>query len=315
MKAFRPWFSTILLVTVIACCCHPALIAQERKPANVSKPAEDQKSSEQAAEKLAGQLTTAFNAGKADEIAGLFVDKGELIDEEGNTYQGHDEIKKLLTTYFEKFPGAITKIVTDSVRHVGPVSIIEGNRTTTTKEHEPAQVRFILIAANADSGLKIVSLRDFADSVDTAAPQHLAPLDFLIGDWVNEGADARVKISYKWTEDKKFIVGEFHVIAEGKTASKSTQRIGWDPVLSKVRSWTFDSDGGFAEAVWTQVETGWVLDSSAVLPDGQTGSAVITITAAENGRFKMVGTNRVVGNVLEDDFEFIITRQPPTADK
>ena len=34
------------------------------------------------------QLVAAFNAGKADEVAGMFLPKGELIDEEGTVYQG-----------------------------------------------------------------------------------------------------------------------------------------------------------------------------------------------------------------------------------
>ena len=77
---------------------------------------------------------------------------------------------------------------------------------------------------------------------------------------------------------------------------KSTQRIGWDPLAGKVRSWMFDSDGGYADGLWTLVEDAWVIKSSAVMPDGQTGSATVTMLPKGTDRFVMKGTERIVGN-------------------
>src|SRR5438105_10043590 len=72
------------------------------------------------------QLVKAFNAGQADELAAMFLPKGELIDEHGQAYQGQREIKDLHATYFAKFPGAKLTLVIDSIRLVGPVAIEEG---------------------------------------------------------------------------------------------------------------------------------------------------------------------------------------------
>jgi len=157
-------------------------------------------------------------------------------------------------------------------------------------------------------------MRDFPEQEAPTPGQQLQSLAWLAGEWVNEGADARVKISYRWSEDKNFLLGEFTVLKEGKATIKTSQRIAWDPLLGKPRSWLFDSDGGFSEAVWTRLEDGrWLIRSSAVLPDGTTGSANVTITPAGETRFVYAGSSRLIGENLEDDFELTIVRQPPAA--
>ena len=51
------------------------------------------------------QLVKAFDAGKADDVAALFLPQGELIDENGTVYQGQAEIKGLLSKFFDKVSG------------------------------------------------------------------------------------------------------------------------------------------------------------------------------------------------------------------
>ncbi len=261
------------------------------------------------------KLATAFNAGKADEVAAMFLNKGELIDEAGTVYQGPAEVKDLLTAFFEKFPGTQMKDEIDSIRLVGPVAIQEGTRITTTKGGSAARIRYISVLAKTDQGWRIASVRDFPDESMPSPGELLQPLEWLVGDWINEGADSRVKIAYRWSEDKNFILGDISVTKNDQVVMKSSQRIGWDPMLGKARSWLFDSDGGFADATWTQVGDTWVVRSSAVMPDGQTGSANLTIAPGENGRFVMSGTNRIVGDSLEEDYEITVVKQPPTAGK
>jgi uncharacterized protein (TIGR02246 family) len=262
------------------------------------------------------QLAKHFNVGDASALAAMFAAPGEFIDEQGNVYQGQAEIKQLLTAYFAKFPGVKVEPHIERVRLVGPVAIEEGTRTTTTKAGEQkARSRYIAVWLRTTAGLQIVSLRDFADDPPPTAHDNLQPLAWLVGDWVNEGSDAVVKIAYRWSEDRNFILGDFHVTTGGQVTMKSTQRIGWDPLVGKVRAWMFDSDGGFGEAHWTPVGESWVIKSSATLPDGQTGSATITLTPAGKDRYVMKGTDRIAGSERVEDFEFHVVKQPPAAGK
>jgi len=265
---------------------------------------------------LSEKVATAFNAGKADEVAALFAEKSELIDEQGVVYQGREEIKELIKAFMEKFPSAKFSEEIESIRLVGPVAVKEGTRIfSTSDQSNTSRIRFISTYAKGNGGWEIVSIRDFPDEASATPNELLQPLQWLIGDWVNEGADARVKISYRWSEDKNFILGEFDVKRGDEPQSTSSQRIGWDPLLNKPRSWMFDSDGGYAEGIWTSIDDGWVVNSAAVMPDGLTGSALLKLTPKENGRYTIAGTNRVVGDALEEDFEITIVKQPPEAKK
>src|SRR5205807_2030072 len=136
------------------------------------------------------QLVKAFNAGKPDELAAMFLPKGELIDEQGIVYQGQAAIKDLLTKYFGKFPGAKLSLEVDSIRVIGPVAFEEGTRLTTTKDEKgQAQVRYTLIRTKLGNSWPIVSLRDFSDDSDLTPHERLQSLAWLVGDWVNEGND------------------------------------------------------------------------------------------------------------------------------
>ncbi|SFJ24629.1 nuclear transport factor 2 family protein [Planctomicrobium piriforme] len=262
------------------------------------------------------KVVAAFNAGKADELAALFLPQGEWIDENGVVYMGREEIQEILTAYFQKYTGAKMAVTPDSIRPVGPVAIEEGVREITAgKEQGTAQLRYIAVFAKSDVGWQIASVRDFTNDPAPTPHDYLKPLEWLVGDWVNEGADAHVQITYRWSDDGNFLLGDYHVIRDGKEVMNSSQRVAWDPLAGKVRSWMFDSDGGFAESTWTNVENDWVLKSQAVMPDGLTGSATITISKADKDRFTMSGSDRIVGTMWDDDFEVTVVRKLTRASK
>jgi hypothetical protein len=136
-----------------------------------------------------------------------------------------------------------------------------------------------------------------------------------VGEWVNEGADGKVVITYRWSDDNNYLLGEFHVTPADGEPRNSSSRIGWDPSLGKIRSWLFDTDGGFSEGTWTVVDDGVVVKSSSVNPDGNTASVTMNFTIKDKDHFTIQGTDRIVGDSLEDDFEIAVTRRPPAAGK
>ncbi len=110
------------------------------------------------------KVLSAFNAGKVDELASMFMSRGEIIDELGNVYRGEKEIKEILTSLFERFPGATLALAPESIRLVGPIAIEEGIRSITTKEGDvSSRFRYIAVWGKSDKGWRIASHRDFAD--------------------------------------------------------------------------------------------------------------------------------------------------------
>jgi uncharacterized protein (TIGR02246 family) len=262
------------------------------------------------------QFVKAFNEGKPAEIAGMFLPQGELIDEEGNVTQGTKELTELLSQYFAKFQGAKLALDIESIRPVSSnLAIEEGTRFIEGgKEGGRAQLRYLAVRVKGQDGRwQIASIREFADDPPPTPHDYLENLSWLVGDWVNEASDGVAKFSYRWSEDKNYLLGDIELTIAGKPAMKSSQRIGYDAATGKVRSWLFDSDGGFSEGVWTEVEDGWVIKSFSSNPDGSTGTATLTVSAKDKDHYVLKGTERIVGFSREPDFELAIARRPPVA--
>jgi uncharacterized protein (TIGR02246 family) len=270
----------------------------------------------EAVQKLSAARTAAFNAGKVDELASNFLPSGELIDEAGTIYHGPQEIRGLLMAFFEQFPGSKLSANIESIRIAGPVAIEEGARSITTQDGKlKSQFRYIAVLAKTSGGWKLASYRDFSDDPPPTPHDYLAPLAWLVGDWINEGADGKVAINYRWSDDKNFLLGTYEFNAPGGKPRRSVQRLGWDPSSSRIRSWLFDADGGFSEGAWTVADDGVVIKSTSVNPDGSTSSATMEIVPDGKDRFTISGSDRIVGDTREADFEITVVRRPVAAGK
>ena len=272
---------------------------------------------EQAVRQVTQDFVKAFNAGNAEKAAALFYGGAELIDDAGNVHKGAAAIKEVLGRFFEKFPGATSTMTADSVWMVSPgLAIEEGKRFVSTKDDKSsAATRYTFVMIKQQGGWKIASGREVSDDDSLSPHDRLKPLAWLVGDWVDEGSDAVIQISCRWSDDTNYLLVEFDSKIQGKPAMKSSQRIGWDPLTEKVKSWVFDSDGGNGEGIWAQVENRWVIKSTAVMPDGQTGSATIVLQPLDKDSYLMKGFDRIRGKTAEPDFEVKIVRRPPAPAK
>lgn len=255
----------------------------------------------------------AFNAADANAVAALFMDSGELVDENGNVYTGKGEITGLFKAFFEKFPKAVLEMEVTSLRPIGDsLAVEEGvRRITSGNGAVAAQLRYEAVRDKVGDRWPIASYREFNDDPSPTPQDMLQPLSFLIGEWVDESPEGRTTITYRWSEDGNFILGDYVLSVGGDAESRSTQRIGWDPVEGTLRSWTFDSDGGFSQGEWTQIDNGWVSKSEATIPDGTTASATVILLVKDQDHFVVRSTDRIVAGGEEADFELVIARKPP----
>jgi hypothetical protein len=101
-----------------------------------------------------------------------------------------------------------------------------------------------------------------------------------------------------WTRNKTFLNYAFKVSAPGMDDLEGTQVIGWDPAAGTIRSWMFDSDGGFGEGTWSKKDKCWVVKFSQVLPDGRKASATNIYTLVDGNTF----TWKSIGRKLDGEF-------------
>ena len=292
----------VMAALLLAVALHPQAIAQETALAPL----------EEAVVRESEATVKAFNAGDAAALGRMFLDTGELVDEAGTVHNGQAAITELFTGFFGKYPKATLEMLVDSARPVGgTLAVEEGQRRITTAAGETAQVRYVAVRSKQDDRWPIASYREFAADPLPTPREALQGAAWIVGDWVDESPEGRTEISFRWSDDGNFLIGDYVMSAAGAGESRSTQRIGWDPASGQVRSWTFDDDGGFTEGRWERTDEGWAVASQATMPDGSTGSATLTISVKDADHFVVRGTDRIVGDVAEPDFEMTITRKPP----
>ena len=255
----------------------------------------------------------AFNGGDAAALAGLFSPTGELVDENGNVFSGTEAIAELFTKFFEKFPKAVLELNVTSTRPLGSdIAIEEGVRRITADEGASvAQVRYIVVREKAGDRWPIVSYREFADDPAPTPHEMLAGLEWMVGEWIDESPEGFTSIAIRWSDDGNFLLGDYSVSVGGEKVAASTQRIGWDPIEGHLRSWTFDSDGGFSEGQWLAGDDEWIVRSEATMPDGTRGSATMSVKLQDADHFVIESTDRVVGGAEEPDFKLVVARKPP----
>lgn len=261
----------------------------------------------------AAALMAAFNRGSARDVAALFLPNAELTDDTGNVHKGRKEIETLLRAFFEKFPGAQMKQKIKSSRLIAPsMAIQEVDETVVTKDgKEKVDNEITAVLVRLKTGWAYATIQQRPKDDEPSPHERLEPLSWLVGDWVDEDPDANVTFSCRWSEDKNFLLIDYESRIRGKNEIKSTQRIGWDPLTEKVHSWVFDSDGGYGQSEWTRVDKSWIVKSTAVMPDGQTGSATLVFEPVSRDRFMMKGLDRIAGDSTLPDYQVPIVRKPP----
>ena len=89
----------------------------------------------------------------------------------------------------------------------------------------------------------------------------------MVGDWVDEGGNAKVHSSIRWAVNESFLIRTYSIEVDGEPSMDGTVFIGWDPQTGQIKSWVFDSEGGHGEGLWTRVaEDRWVVKAHGVTP-------------------------------------------------
>jgi hypothetical protein len=104
--------------------------------------------------------------------------------------------------------------------------------------------------------------------------------------------DQTVETKINWAGDKNFLVRTFKVKGAYQSETEGWEIIGWDPQRQQIRSWIFDSNGGFGETTWTNDGEHWLIRASNVLPNGDRSTAENVLTQVEDNKFTWESQNR-----------------------
>lgn len=238
----------------------------------------------------------AYNKGDVKALANFFAEDAEFSTEDGRTLNGHAAIEEGIRDAFVGNKGSKLEIASISVRRLSPDVVVEKGATkVTAKDGDVERSAYTAIHVKRDDQWKISQL------IETAYPEEspqakLAELAWLIGDWedVDKENDLTVRSQYVWSKGEAFITRNVVVKQGDETLLEGWQIIGWDPVEERIRSWTFDTEGGFAEGRWTREGERWLVREAGVNPDGGRTTAENTITKVGEDKLTWQSGNRTL---------------------
>ena len=252
------------------------LAASPKRAKRNATPRADTAAAETAIRAAVESYVAAYNRGDAQAVADHWGENAEWTSPAGQTAVGRKAIAKAMEDLFAQNKGVTIEVSDVKVRLVtADVAMEEGNRARAVRRGcPPSDATYIAIHVQRDGKWKLDSVRE-TEIADTQQPgEGLRQLDWMIGEWVDSGPDAVVETNVQWTKNKTFLTASFRVSVPDMDDLEGTQVIGWDPKNETIRSWMFDSDGGFGEGVWTQKGDRWIVKFSQTLADGRTASAI-----------------------------------------
>lgn len=156
-----------------------------------------------------------------------------------------------------------------------------------------------------------------AESAETPTAQQATPLDqlaWMVGRWVDAEKDSTVSSRCTWTQNHKFLTQSFRITIDGKQSLEGVQKIGWDPAEKRIRSWIFDSEGGFGEGRWIKDGDRWEVKTTFVLADGERASSVSVYTPVDANMYRWQSVDREIGGEMQPNIpEVTVVRQKPDA--
>jgi uncharacterized protein (TIGR02246 family) len=254
------------------------------------------KADEKAIRKQSAAFVLAFEHGDAKNLADLWTEEGEYIDE-ATTLHGRSAIAEAYTKLFNDNAKRKLEVNVESIRFVSRDSAIEEGVAKVIKgdNEKPTFSRYSILYAREDGRWLMAVVREWPDEGAT-----LKQLDWLIGSWIAKTDAGEVRTSYEWDEGKRFIHARFTIKDKGRTIS-GTQRIGKDPRTGQLRSWLFGQDGGFGEATWSWDARRWVIEATGVQGDGTEMTATNILTPRGRDAFTWQSTNRTVDAAAAPD--------------
>ena len=237
-------------------------------------------------------VTTAYNQADAKELAAQFTDDAALFDPDGEEVRGRDSIGRHYAEAFGNGPTCKISGEVEAVRFLSPdVASVVGRFQLEDEEGTAlSSGRYSLIAVRKGDQWRLAELRDGSSATRETSDkgEPLRDLEWLVGDWVDEGDDGKVATTVRWDENQKFLVRKYSIQLVGEPARSGTQWIGWDPQAQQIRSWVFDSEGDFGQGQWTRSGDAWVIKAGGVTGDGLTTSATQIIEPVNKDAVKFL---------------------------
>lgn len=241
---------------------------------------------EAAVKKMVSDYSDAFNNQNLESVTSFWTPNGLHIDREtGERTEGRDAIVADIRDSFDSSPDARIQGRIVDLRFIRPdVACVEGRVIASSPGVAPTESDFSAILVSADGKWMIERIEERPVPVPSTSYDALRELDWLVGTWKDESNTMRIDNVFRWSDNGAFLIRSFGMQADDGTSQSGTQVIGWDPRSQEIRSWSFNSDGSFGDAVWSKSGSDWLVKSSQTLSDGLAASGTFVIARKDDDR-------------------------------
>ncbi len=294
-----------LLGLIVVCV---VLVGRSRADDSAAQPSAD----ETAIRKSVKAYVEAFNKHDAKALAEMWSPDAVYLNRvTGEQVVGREAIAKQFTAMFKSDPEVKLTAESESVQFISPnVAEERGNSTVTVPKEKPADVSYLAVYVKRDGQWLLDRVTDEAKEAKDSHYEQLKQLEWMVGHWVDKDENVNIETDCNWTKNRTFLTRSFSVSVEGVVDISGMQFIGWDAAAKAIRSWTFDSDGGYAEATWTFKKDRWYISNKGVLADGRKASMTNVIKPVDANSFTWQTIARTAGGELLPNMpEVLIVRE------
>jgi uncharacterized protein (TIGR02246 family) len=308
-RSILPWRTAMRWKSTVLC----TLLALGGSAAAQDKTAQDPKREPDrlAIDKLTQAMIQAFEKRDAAAIAAHWTEGGEFVHNDGEPVRGRAEIQKGYAEFFKALKGQPKlEIQSDALRF--PSADVAVKETTLRLKNDDGEVvasgRQETVLVREGGRWKVAVVREW--DRDLGLDVGLKELQWLIGTWRAVTKDRAVTITYAWDENKAFIRGKFTVKEGTKVIESGTELIGKDNAAGVIRSWVFQSDGGFGGGAWARDGKKWSIDVHGVRVDGRQLTATVIYIPVDPDTVTWQAVNQALDGVPVADTQPIkVTKQ------
>ena len=267
-----------------------------------------QAANEAAIRKAAASYVEAFNKHDAQALADQWSPDAVYLNRTtGEEVVGRAAIAEQFTALFKEKPGLKIDVKVASVQFVSPnVAIEQGTAKLLASDGKPEEIEYSAVDVKRDGKWLLDRVTDKSKVAAATHYEKLKELEWMVGKWTDDSEKASVELECNWTKNKNFLTRSFKISVDGQDDFSGIQVIGWDPVAKAIRSWTFDSNGTFAEATWEHRGKNWFIRNRGVLPDGRTASMVNAMKPKDEHSFTWQTIDRTAGGELLPNIDEIL---------
>ena len=239
--------------------------------AETDRQAED----EAAIRKAVESYVAAFNQGDAKALAAMWSPEAVYTNPlSGEQVVGREAIEKQFGSIFAAAKGTKLEAKTNAIQFVSPnVAVEQGTAKVIRPDQEPEESEYTAVYVKRDGQWLLDRVTEEDVPVVLSHYEQLKELEWMIGTWVDQDEQNRIETTCQWTKNQNFMTRSFTVSVRDRIEMAGMQIVGWDPAAKQIRSWVFDSDGGFGEGVWSKKDKRWYVQATGTLPDGSKTSS------------------------------------------